>query len=93
MGQRPYTSKSWVRAQATFTTEACWLQDATPVLEEWRVSPGRAVTPPHDTVRKRASHTGANKWSYKLFILQNRGIFYGVEHWNHSIMNGGVETL
>lgn len=64
-----------------------------PILGDERVSPGRAVTPTHDIVRKRASHIGANEYSYKLFILQNRGIFYGVEHWNHSIMNRVVETL
>lgn len=63
-----------------------WCEVQSPVPGEERVSPGRAVTPTHDSVRKRASHRSVNECSYKLFILQNRGIFYGVEHWNHSIM-------
>lgn len=74
-------------AQDASIRETCLLQVAVLWAEvfQWE-----ELSHPHAfDLRKRASHTDANECSYKLFILQNRGIFYGVEHWNHSIMNCG----
>lgn len=74
-------------AQDASIRETCLLQVAVLWAEGFR---WEELSHPHAfDLRKRASHTDANECSYKLFILQNRGIFYGVEHWNHSIMNCG----